>query len=136
MQLIKKANGKNQLKMSRKEWESIGEKASWVVKNVECKECGDLIKIYHKEKEHETILCDKCKYPRVPEVGGGGSGHYHAEDDSYGASSSWDNAVKLHEIAQIDPLQPTDGVQNAPESQPKFLKKKKKKKIKEHVNIK
>jgi len=41
MKIIKKAAGKQTIKMSRKEWKSIGKKAGWMRTAASCPACGD-----------------------------------------------------------------------------------------------
>jgi len=96
MKLIKTASGKRRIRISRKEWENIGTGTKWLLRDVRCEECGDLIKIYHS-KGNGPILCEHCENPRVPSVGDGFTGQYHMEDDLLGGSGSWDSAVKLYE---------------------------------------
>jgi DnaJ-class molecular chaperone len=134
MKLIKTASGKQQLKISRKEWEDIGEKAGWKLTikaefKKECPECHGVKFVEKKLKNLGTldyvdhlISCPSCN----------GKGYISQEDiDSHNHSMGvgpCPHGNDTKKLAQIDPLQPTDGVQNAPDSQAKFLKKKKKKK--------
>lgn len=165
MKLIKTANGKNQLKMSRKEWESIGKTAGWLYptqttfdekvqdpsKREEYK--GFTIEVFPTaQKGYFYTEIDGVLIPNdYNSLSRGGMGTPNAiesgkraidkaiMDNPHNADKNtiltyigkWRdfNSKNIDKEAQIDPLQPTDGVQNAPDSQAKFLKKKKKKKI-------
>lgn len=74
MKLIKTASGKQQLKISRKEWEDIGEKAGWMklaeVKAKMCPKCNVPMEIksvteYNVDtgyNDHNVMYeCPKCK---------------------------------------------------------------------------
>jgi len=56
MKLIKKASGKNVLKISKKEWEKIGKEQGWIKKKAMqgqvCDECG------RKSKNSDYDLCE------------------------------------------------------------------------------
>jgi len=124
---VVEAGNRLKFKISKSQWKQMGKKAGWNLTKkemfnavdslvplqkhiVKCEECGDVIPNYFKpddpiyyespeqRRDRYRILCNKCRYPKHPEVSDrGGSGHYHSTDDLSGASSSWDNVVRLYE---------------------------------------
>ena len=66
MKVIKQANGKKTLKMSKSEWLTMGKKAGWMKQAGfygQCPECnGDLDMAYNESTGQERLQCTVCDW--------------------------------------------------------------------------